>query len=60
METLIGIDPSFTRSGICIINLCSKEIFFETASCKIGEKQFVNVVQAAQNIVKQLKCIFSQ
>lgn len=55
---LISLDPSFTRTGICIINLETKEIYFETASCKIGEKQFVNVVKAAQSVVSQLKNIF--
>lgn len=57
---LISLDPSFTRTGICIINLKTKEIYFETASCKIGEKQFVNVVKAAQSVVSQLANIFSK
>ena len=57
---LISLDPSFTRTGICIINLETKEIYFETASCKIGEKQFVNVVKSAQSIVAQLVSIFSK
>lgn len=60
MKVLIGIDPSFTRSGICIINLENKEIYFDTASCKIGEKLFENVVHAAQSIIKQLHTIFDQ
>lgn len=51
---LVGLDPSFTRTGICIINLHSKEIFFETASCKIGEKLFENVYRAAKNVVRQI------
>jgi hypothetical protein len=59
-NVLISLDPSFTRTGICIINLESKEIYFDTASCKIGEKQFENVVHAAQNIIKQLENIFSR
>lgn len=57
---LISLDPSFTRTGICIINFETKEIYFETASCKIGEKQFVNVVKAAQSVVSQLASIFSK
>jgi Holliday junction resolvasome RuvABC endonuclease subunit len=52
---IIGFDPSFTRTGICIINLEEKEIEFTTASCKIGEKLFENVVHAAQSITNQLK-----
>jgi hypothetical protein len=59
-DILISLDPSFTRTGICIVNLKTKEIYFETASCKIGEKQFVNVVKAAQSIVSQLVSIFSK
>ena len=59
-DFLVSLDPSFTRTGICIINLRSKEIFFETASCKIGEKQFENVVHAAQSIVNQLSSIINE
>lgn len=55
---LIGLDPSFSRTGICIINTIDKEIEFYTASCKIGEKQFENVVHAAQSVVSQLKAVF--
>lgn len=58
MKTLISLDPSFTRTGICIIK--DKSIFFETASCKIGEKNFENVVRAAQSIVQQLHVIFNK
>ena len=50
---IVAIDPSYTRSGICIIK--DKNIYFHTASEKIGEKQFANVVKAAQSIVKQIK-----
>ena len=57
-KIIIGLDPSFTRTGICIINLSKKQIYFETASCKIGEKQFENVVHAAQSIIRQLQEIF--
>lgn len=60
MSILISLDPSFTRTGICIINLDTKEIWFETAACKIGEKQFENVVKAGQSIVEQLRVIFNQ
>lgn len=55
---LIGLDPSFSRTGICIIDTESKYIYFDTASCKIGEKQFENVVHAAQSVVSQLKAVF--
>lgn len=56
---LISLDPSFTRTGICILDLEKKVLEFYTASCKIGEKQFENVVHAAQSVVKQLENIFS-
>ena len=56
---LISLDPSFTRTGICVIDLVEKKLEFYTASHKIGEKQFENVVHAAQAIVRQLKEIFS-
>ena len=57
---LISLDPSFTRTGICVIDLLEKKIEFFTAACKIGEKQFENVVHAAQSIVNQLKEIFKK
>lgn len=60
MTYLIGLDCSFTRTGVTIIDLKKKEIFFETASCKIGEKQFENVFKAAKSIVNQLKEIIGK
>lgn len=59
-DILISLDCSFTRTGICILNKSTKEIFFETASEKIGEKQFENVVRAAKSIVSQLKVVFDK
>lgn len=60
INILISLDPSFTRTGICITDLQNKTIDFYTASEKIGEKQFENVVKAAKSIVNQLKNIFSK
>jgi len=57
---LISLDPSFTRTGICIVDLVEKKIEFYAVSCKIGEKQFVNVVHAAQSIINQLKEVFAK
>lgn len=57
IQFLVGFDPSFTRTGICVIDLINKEISFFTASEKIGEKQFENVIHAAQSVVKQIKDI---
>ena len=54
---VVAIDPSYTRSGICIIK--DKNIYFHTASEKIGEKQFENVVHAAQSVVRQIKEIIA-
>lgn len=54
---VVAIDPSYTRSGICIIK--GKNIYFHTASEKIGEKQFENVVHAAQSVVRQIKEIIA-
>lgn len=54
---VVAIDPSYTRSGICIIK--GKNIYFHTASEKIGEKQFENVVKAAQSVVRQIKEIIA-
>lgn len=52
---IVSIDPSYTRSGICIIK--DKHIYFHTASEKIGEKNFTNVVKAAQSVVNQIRNI---
>lgn len=55
---IISLDCSFTRTGIAILDTVEKKFYFETASEKIGERQFENVVHAAQSIVSQLKTIF--
>lgn len=56
---IISLDCSFTRTGIAILDTVEKKFYFETASEKIGERQFENVVHAAQSIVSQLKTIFA-
>ena len=55
---IVSLDPSYTRTGICILDLLNKNIYFHTASCKIGEKHFESVVHAAQSVVKQIKAIY--
>lgn len=55
---IIALDCSFTRTGIAILDTTEKKLYFETASEKIGEKQFENVFHAAKSIVNQLKTIF--
>lgn len=57
---LVSLDPSFTRTGICIIDLESRHIMFYTASHKIGEKQFENIVHAAQSITSQIQAIIKE
>ena len=57
---LVSLDPSFTRTGICIIDLENKHIMFYTASHKIGEKRFENVVHAAQSITSQIQAIIKE
>ena len=57
---LVSLDPSFTRTGICIIDLESKHLMFYTASHKIGEKRFENVVHAAQSIASQIQAIIKE
>ena len=52
---LIALDASYTRTGVCIIDLVDRKIFFTSASCKIGEKQFENVYHAAKSVIDQLK-----
>lgn len=60
IQFLISLDCSFTRTGACLLDLSNKKIFFETASAKIGERQFENVVSAAKSVTQQLKVIFSK
>lgn len=57
---LVSLDPSFTRTGICIIDLESKRIMFYTASHKIGEKLFENIVHAAQSVTSQIHAIVKE
>lgn len=56
-QYLVGLDPSFTRTGISIIDINNKHIYFTTASCKIGEKQFENVVHSAKVITDQIRSV---
>lgn len=54
-DIIIAYDPSYTRTGICILK--DKSLFFETASHTIGEKHFLNVYTAAKNLVSDLRVI---
>lgn len=58
-NVLVSFDASFTRTGICIILLKEKEIYFDTTSCKIGEKNFINTYTAARTIANSLQTIVS-
>lgn len=52
--TLVGIDPSFTRTGIAVLAK-DRKIIFHTLSHQIGKKDFIHVYQAAYSLAVQLK-----
>ena len=55
---LIGIDPSYSRTGLIIMNTESKEIRSIKVENKIGEKDFVNLYNKANDqsnkIIKEI------
>lgn len=55
---LIGLDPSFTRTGIAVLNTDSKKIFLRTCGCAItsnGEKKdFKHVLNASLGVIHQI------
>ena len=53
-KTIVGIDPSFTRTGIAILTK-DKKIIFHTLSEHIGKKDFVHTYEAAYSLAIQLK-----
>lgn len=58
-KTIVGIDPSFTRTGISVVTL-DKKIFFKTLSHPIGKKDFPNTYSAAYALANQLKDYLEQ
>ena len=53
-KTIVGIDPSFTRTGIAIITK-DKQIVFHTLSEQIGKKDFIHTYNSAYSLANQLK-----
>lgn len=53
-KTLVGIDPSFTRTGIAILTK-DKKVIFHTLSEHIGKKDFEHTYHAAYSLSSQLK-----
>lgn len=56
---MVGIDPSFTRTGIAVLTK-DKQIIFHTLSEQIGKKDFEHTYQAAHSLAIQLKDYLSQ
>lgn len=56
---VVGIDPSFTRTGIAILTK-DKKIIFHTLSEKIGKKDFMHVYDAAYSLSIQLRDYLDQ
>ena len=58
-KTIVGIDPSFTRTGIAILTV-DKKIVFHTLSEHIGKKDFLNTYSAAYSLATQLRDYLEQ
>ena len=58
-QTIVGIDPSFTRTGIAILTK-DKKIIFHTLSEQIGKKDFIHTYQAAHSLAVQLRDYLKQ
>jgi hypothetical protein len=53
-KTIVGIDPSFTRTGIAILTK-DKKIIFHTLSEHIGKKDFIHTYASARSLALRLK-----
>lgn len=51
---LIGLDPSFTRTGMCILTTDHK-VIFKTFSHAIGKKDFEHTLDAAKSLAEEIK-----
>lgn len=58
-QTIVGIDPSFTRTGIVVLT-CDKKVYFHTLSESIGKKDFVHTYNSAYSLASQLRDYLSQ
>ena len=53
-KTIIGIDPSYTRTGIAILTR-DGHLVFHTLSEQIGKKDFIHTYNSAYSLATQLK-----
>ena len=58
-RTIVGIDPSYTRTGIVVLTK-DKHIVFHTLSEHIGKKDFIHTYNSAYLLATKLKEYLSQ
>ena len=58
-KSIVGIDPSYTRTGIAVLTT-DKRIIFHTLSEQIGKKDFPHTYNSAHSLAIQLKDYLSQ
>lgn len=58
-KTIVGIDPSYTRTGIAILT-SDHHIVFHTLSEQIGKKDFIHTYNSAHTLAIQLQEYLSQ
>lgn len=58
-KTIVGIDPSFTRTGISILTK-DRRIVFHTLSEQIGKKDFIHTYKSAYSLANQLRDYLDQ
>ncbi len=58
-KTIVGIDPSYTRTGIVVLT-SDKRLIFHTLSEHIGKKDFIHTYNSAYSLAIQLKEYLSQ
>lgn len=51
--TLVGIDPSFSRTGMALVTP-GKEVLFQHFSRKIGHKSFDNIYEVSDDITNEM------
>ena len=57
--TIVGIDPSYTRTGIAILTY-DKHLIFHTLSEQIGKKDFIHTYKSAYSLATQLRDYLDQ
>lgn len=58
-HNMVGIDPSFTRTGITVLTK-DKKIYFHTLSQTIGKKDFVHTYNSAYILANQIRDYLEQ